>query len=162
MRLPLALAPALIPAAALVLVATPTLAADADDAPVATASAQPAPEPTVAEQIDAYLKSSPVLEADEADALPGVVPRRDRRIHGEVAVGVGTGGYRSVYARADMPVGETGRVSIAVQEARGRFGPVWAGGLDRQRCDLEGLGPPRPLDMIGGPHGRCVGSVPFR
>ncbi|ODT85164.1 hypothetical protein [Phenylobacterium sp. SCN 70-31] len=183
-----------IVALALAFVAMPALATGAGDAPIATASVLPAAQPTapkpqvteppvaepgvadptVAEQIDAYLRSSPALEADEADAVAGVVPKRDRRVHGEVAVGVGTGGYRSLYARADMPVGESGTLSVAIQDTRGRFGAGrfvddrfagdrlgggWAGGPDRQRCDLEGLAPPRPLDMIGGPHGRCVARL---
>lgn len=132
----------------------------ADETPMSTAGA--APDLTVAEQIDLYLKSSPALETEPADTLAGVVVRRDRKIHGEVSVGVGTGGYRSLYARAEMPVGETGHLSVAVQDTRGRFGHGWGGVYDRQRCDLEALNPARPLDLSGGPHGRCVGPLPFR
>jgi hypothetical protein len=126
------------------------------------ATAGAAPDLTVADQIDLYLKTSPALETEPADALAGIVGRQERKIHGEVSVGVGTGGYRSLYARADMPVGETGRLSIAVQETRGRFGHGWGRFYDRQRCDLEAMSPGRPLDLSGGPHGRCVGPVPLR
>ncbi|MDZ4374341.1 MAG: hypothetical protein U1C74_23365 [Phenylobacterium sp.] len=149
MRLPLALA--------FILAAS---AAQADDAPVSTAASTPAP--SVAQQIDDYLKTSPALETDHLDAVDGIVPRRDRKIHGEVSVGVGTGGYRSIYGRADMPVGESGNVSIAVQQSRGRFGHAWAGGFHGQRCDDGPLGMGSPMDVRGGPYGRCAGPFPFR
>jgi hypothetical protein len=166
MRIALALAAALL--------AAPALAADE---PVATAPATSVPAPSVAEQIDAYLKSSPaVLDAKGGDdAVEGVTPRDDRKIHGEVSVGVGTGGYRSVYMRSDIPVGENGRVSLAFEDTRnargygyypyGSYGfrgggPGSLGVVDRQRCDLEGMSATRPLDVAGGPHGRCVGRIP--
>ena len=105
----------------------------------------------MAEQIDAYLKSSPVLQADEGH-VRGVVPRDDGKPHGVVEVGVGTGGYRSFYIRSDMPVGDSGRLSVAFADTRYGRGraPIHGGGPWRldgdQRCDLEGMTPPRPLD----------------
>lgn len=146
------------------LCAAPALAAEPPEGPMATARATP----TVAEQIDAYLRSSPVLQVEQSDAIDGVVPAElDRRPHGEVAVAVGTGGYRSVYARTEMPLGESGRVSLAFEDTRygrtsGRSydGGFGLGSIDRQRCDLERLTPPRPLDRMGGPHGRCMSSTP--
>lgn len=179
MRVALALAAALIAGPAL-----------ADDEPVATASqtpvpqaaapavAQPAPpvEMTTAQQIDAFLRSSPATAADTDEAVDGVVRRDDRQVHGVVSVGVGTGGYRSVYVQSDMPVGENGRLSLAFEDTKGPRGygygyygaPGYYGGpfeargaaplgmADRQRCDLEGMSAPRPLDVMGGPNGRCV------
>lgn len=166
------------------LLATPALAADppAADAPVATSSGS---SPSVAEQIDAYLKSSPALQA-APDAADGVVPA-ERKVHGEVSVGIGSHGYRSVYARTDLPVGETGMVSLAFEDTKNdfRFGPGFGRGYgygypygdggrsfsgslslgtpnDRQRCGLEGMAPSRPLDIDGGPHGRCVRPLPPR
>jgi opacity protein-like surface antigen len=137
-------------AASLALVAAPALAAD--DEPVATAS-----------------------NAKGDEGVAGVTARDERKIHGEVSVGVGTGGYRSVYVRSDIPVGETGRVSLAFEDTRNargygdypygsygsygfRGGPL--GVVDRQRCDLEGMSAGRPMDVAGGPHGRCVSRVP--
>lgn len=162
-----AFAPVLALAAA-ALIASPTLAADE---PVATASQTPAPAAvTTSEQIDAFIRSSPAASVAEPGEVNGVVSRDDRKVHGEVSVGVGTGGYRSVYVRTDMPVGETGRVSLAFEDTRyGRGGGpygyhpyahgagAFAGSIDRQRCDLEEMSAGRPLDRIGGPHGRCVG-----
>lgn len=152
-------------ALAAVLVASPALA---EEPPVATAA--PEAPLSVADQIDAYLKSSPVLEVESPGGVDGIVPRGlgrdDRKVYGEVSVGIGTGGYRSVYARTDVPLGETGRLSLAFEDTRygrghapGRFQGYGAGlgfGADRQRCDLEGLSPPRALDVAGGPNGRCV------
>jgi hypothetical protein len=124
---------------------------------------------STAEQIDAFIKSSPVPDARRDDALDGVVAAEDRKPHGEVGVAAGTGGYRSVYGRTEFPVGKTGRVSLAFQDSHNDYGygrgwyggaygagPLGFGGPDRQRCDLEGMSPARPLDAVGGPHGRCV------
>jgi hypothetical protein len=148
------------------LVATPALA---EEAPQATAAQTPAP--TVGQQIDEYLRTSPAARIDD-DSVTGVTARDDRQVHGEVAVGVGTGGYRSFYMRSDMPLGETGRLSLAFSDTRNaRFGDYRGvrrsvgadlrfGGRDAQRCDLEAMTPPRPLDALGGPNGRCVRPLP--
>ena len=97
------------------LIAGPALAAEPTtaEAPLSTAASTT----SVADQIDAYLKSSPALEVSD-DTPQGVVPSGDRKPHGEVSIGVGTGGYRSVYARTDLPLGENGRLSIAVEDTR--------------------------------------------
>lgn len=141
----------------------------ASDEPVATASPTPAPSAmTTAEQIDAFIRTSPAVTLDAPGDVDGVVGRDDRKVHGVVEVGVGTGGYRSVYVRTDIPVGESGRVSLAFEDSKGRYGlyphHAYRGGplgvrspIDRQRCDLEEMSQPRPLDVMGGPHGRCVG-----
>lgn len=125
-------------ALAAALIASPLLSAgpaSADEPPIATAAPATAAGPpamSVADQIDAYLKSSPVLEVDRPGAVDGVVldaPTDDRRVHGEVSVGVGTGGYRSVYARTDMPLGESGRLSLAFGDTR--YGRGWGQGPGR-------------------------------
>ncbi len=155
------------------LIAAPAFAAE-PDAPVATAPAQSetaSPPVSTAQQIDDFIKTSPMPDARRDEALDGVVTREDRRPHGEISVGVGTGGYRSIYGRTEIPVGKNGRVSLAFEDTKGGYygygrrgyygspysgGPLGIGGLDRQRCDLEGMSPARPLDSVGGPHGRCV------
>lgn len=152
------------------LAAAPALAAEPEtaDQPVATADAQGG----VADQIDAWIRSSPATE-QRADAVADKdAPVIERQPHGVVSVGVGTHGYRSVYARTDLPVGKTGTLSIAVADVRGgRLGPVYGYGpgpgygflpafTDRQRCDLEAMSPQRPLDVTGGPNGRCVSRLP--
>jgi len=134
------------PLAAAALLWGPTaLAAEAPDGPTVTA-------PTVSDQIEAYLRDSPAARLPEAapgsiqglEAAPEAGPRK---IHGEVSVAAGSHGYRSVYARTDMPIGKTGTLSLAVGDSRGgwvgpRFvrgcggpaGPDIAGDL---RCDIR-------------------------
>jgi hypothetical protein len=120
----------------------------AEDDPVATGSSTPVPMST-ADQIDAWLAASPAIEPLDLDAEPRGMAFDDRKLHGEVSVGVGTGGYRHVSMRATAPVGENGRVSVAFGETRGRGWRV------DPRCDLQAMTPMRPLDRIGGPHGVC-------
>lgn len=169
------------------LVAAPALAAELD-APVATAPIQAettAPAVSTSQQIDDFIRTSPMPDARRDDALDGVVAREDAKPHGEVGVAVGTGGYRSVYGRTTMPVGKNAQVTLAFQDTRNGYGYGYgrhsyggygggyggtslggslalggplgiAGGPDRQRCDREGMTPARPLDTMGGPNGRCV------
>jgi len=112
-KLPLALALALISA--------PAFAAEDPTSPTATAPVLP----SVADQIDAFIRSSPVNELPQ-DAQPlGVTSSAaPRQPHGIVSVGVGTNGYRSFYMRSDLPVGETGTLSVAIGDTRfnGGFG----------------------------------------
>ena len=114
----------------------PVFAAEAAaDAPTVTAPAASAPgEPSVADQIAAYLRDSPVARlpaADTPQGLTGSTPTRQP--HGVVDVAVGSHGYRSVYVRSDLPIGETGTLSIAVGETRGGrgygpgYGPEFGG-----------------------------------
>jgi hypothetical protein len=97
--------------------------------------------PTVAEQVETYLKTSPVVLP--AQGTSGVTPGTDqpRKIHGVVDVAVGTGGYRSAYVRTDLPVGKTGTLSMAVQDTQfgNRFASPYGGrvgGFGRQSLGL--------------------------
>jgi hypothetical protein len=91
--------------------------------PEAVATAPPAgagaPPMTVADQIDAYLKSSPALALPQEGAN-GVTSGAEepRKIHGMVEVAAGTNGYRSAYVQSDIPVGKTGTLSVAAGETR--------------------------------------------
>jgi len=101
-------------------------AADPATAPVATAPAATAPAaaPSTADQIDAFIKAQPIPTL-EPDATPGATSTaEDRKVHGVVELGVGSNGYRHAYVRSDMPLGDSGALSIAVGETRfhGRFG----------------------------------------
>jgi hypothetical protein len=132
------LLPALIAAAALS-VAGSALAAEpetiATAPPAAAASATGAPAPSVADQIDTYLKTSPAA-ALPRDNATGVTSGADepRKIHGMVDVAAGTNGYRSAYVRSDVPVGKTGTLSIAVGQSKidgrgyGGYGGAYGGG----------------------------------
>jgi hypothetical protein len=111
-------------------------AAVAQPAPAASASESPvAASPSTADQIDAFIKTTPVPDVtkDKVEGATSSTDTPDRKIHGVVELGVGTGGYRHAYARADVPVGENGQLSIAVDQTRfndrgrGRFSRYGAG-----------------------------------
>lgn len=91
---------------------------------IAVASDQPVPVSpplarplTTQDQIDAFIAASAPTE----NAPRGVLPaERDedgkRKIHGSMGVSVGTGGYRSAYASALIPVGENTTIGVAVSK----------------------------------------------
>lgn len=116
----------------------------AQDAPVATAPAGGAGAPSTAAQIEEYLRASPAA-APPRDEAADLQP--ERRVRGEVEVGVGTGGYRHVSGRIDAPLGKNGHVSIAAGKTEGR-GLVLA-------CPGSGLAVEDPL-------GRCAPFVEAR
>ncbi len=92
--------------------ATPALAAEPVDAPMSTAGASGTPPMDTATQIERYLADAaaePLRSGTASDREPG-----PRKIHGEVSVSVGTGGYRSGYLTADIPVGERSTLGVAV------------------------------------------------
>lgn len=72
---------------------------------------------TTDEQIAAFIRSTPATPWSN-DAPLTDSGTSFRQIHGQVGVSVGTGGYRSAYAQADIPVGRTGVLSVAVAETR--------------------------------------------
>jgi hypothetical protein len=104
--------------------APPPMAVASNAAPsVSTPAAPSGRDPTVAEQIDAFLKSSRALDAGD-DGPAGMTSStdtvRDNKIHGVVEASVGSHGYREVYARSDIPLGDKAQLSIAVSQGRGR------------------------------------------
>jgi hypothetical protein len=117
-RLPFALIVAMVFAGA---------AAAAEPEAMATAQGAGAP-PSVADQIDTYLKTSPAAALPRDAASGATSGSEPRQVHGMVDVAVGTGGYRSAYVASEIPVGKTGTATIAVGETRfgnrfGRFAP---------------------------------------
>lgn len=127
-------------------VAAPAIAEEVIKTGAAT-DAPPAPAPDTAAQIDAWIKTAPPVNLDD-DGPAGVTPGKEpRKVHGEVGVSVGSGGYRSAYAVSVIPVGDTGTVSLAVSKSQGgRFygGPYGGpyGGSDRSSVALAvNLGP---------------------
>jgi hypothetical protein len=109
-----------------------TAPAFAADDPVATARPD---QPSVAAQIDDYLKTSPAVALPK-DGATGITSSTDepRKVHGVVDVAIGSHGYRSAYVRSDFPVGKTGTLSIAVQDTQfnGRVGGYGYGGYGNQ------------------------------
>lgn len=99
------------------------------DEPVATAG----PDLT-AQQVDAWIKGAPPVEWSD-DGVNGVTSGREaeaeRKIHGEMGVAVGTGGYRSAYVASTIPLSKEATLSVAVSETRGRglgYGYGYPGG----------------------------------
>lgn len=43
-------------------------------------------------------------------------PPRDRAVHGEAGVAIGTGGYRAIYGAAEVPLGDNAGVAISVED----------------------------------------------
>lgn len=111
-------------------------AADGDEQ-VVTAS-RPATSPTTVLSA-AAASASPTVAADSVQPLPlqDGVPAYDATnplrphmdlslIHGSAGVSIGTGGYRSVYATAVMPVANDGVLGIAVRQTDyGKNGAVY-------------------------------------
>ncbi|CAN5867461.1 hypothetical protein BH11PSE1_BH11PSE1_04230 [soil metagenome] len=111
--------------------------AQAEEA-VVTASSTPMPaaDTSTAAQIDQFIRSAPTPSL-EPDGVDGITTG-ERKMHGEVSVGVGTGGYRSFSALSVIPLGETGTLAIAVSQSRnnpyayyGDYGGYGRGGYGR-------------------------------
>ena len=54
--------------------------------------------------------------------------RDDRKPHGEVSVGFGTGGYRDYGAAMSLPLGESGRLDISVRQVENGYPYGYGGG----------------------------------
>jgi len=117
----------------LALVATAGAARAAEaQGPVVTAGPTDAPPPAAdtAAQVENFVHKAPPVNLDDG-APDGVIGQEEpRKVHGEVGVSIGTGGYRSGYVSSVIPVGKTGTVAIAVGETKfgRRGGPGWGGG----------------------------------
>ncbi len=104
-------------------------------------------------QIENFIRSAPAPNLD--DGKPnGVTTSADepRKVHGEVGVALGSGGYRSGYVVSVMPVGKTGTLTLAVSDTQyGKNGGFYGGpGYG------YGYGGPRGFSPFGGEH-RSVG-----
>ena len=125
--------------------------------PVVAAGGAPAPPVSTGDQIDAFLKTSPVpdLPRDGAAGVTSSGPR-DRTVHGFVDVAAGTGGYRSVSGLAQMPLGENGMLTVSGGEMRGRdYGTYGGDWRSRSLGASLALGP--AAQAAGDP--RCARSM---
>ncbi len=136
------LLPALALAAAFALAGS---ARAAEPEVVTTGSATDAP-PSVADQIDTYLKTSPAAKLP-SDGAAGVTSGSEpRKIHGMVDVAVGSGGYRSAYVQTEVPVGKNGTASFAFGQTQfgnrygGQFGGRYGGQFAPGARQSFGLG----------------------
>ena len=96
------------------------VAAIAQDAPVATGRAE-APPVATAEDLLAQLDAIP-NRADAYGDVPPPFTEEHRRVHGEMSVAIGTGGYRQLGGSVVIPVGKTGTVGIGVNVSEGGRG----------------------------------------
>ena len=97
--------------------------APAPTAPSAQGAAQQASEAhglTTDEQIDRWIAArSPDDKPYSSDALRLT---DDRKMHSEVDVGFGTGGYRSYGAAVSLPIGENGRLNLSYRQIENGYG----------------------------------------
>lgn len=101
------------------------LAAAEPAAPAATAP--PAETLDTAEQIKRWLAESPAATTPDEGFGEGVRLPRERKIHGEVGVAVGTGGYRSGYITSVMPLGENGTLALTFGQEKNGYRQYWGG-----------------------------------
>ncbi len=68
----------------------------------------------------------------------------DRKMHGEVSFGIGTGGYRDYGMAVSLPLGENGRLDISYRQVengypyRGYYGSDYGRGLEQPYYDDSG------------------------
>ena len=111
--------------------------AQAEEAMSTAGAAGAAPPTDTARQIEDWIANSPAAREQEEGVLTGLVDPRDRKIHGEVGMAIGTGGYRSAYITSVMPVGENGTLALSLGQTKNsygygydRFGRPWGGPMD--------------------------------
>ena len=98
--------------------APPAVVNAATTPPAATASASEPIRLTPAEIAAAQAEGEHRNRAAEALALTDDdfgAPRRDRKIHGEVGVGFGSGGSNSQYGTVVAPLGDTGTAAFSYE-----------------------------------------------
>ena len=105
----------------------------------AGASGSP-PGAETAQQIEDWIAASPA-PSDE-DGLEGAIRPRDGRIHGQIELGVGTGGYRSGALTTVMPLGERGTLMLSYGQSENDY-RHWARGY-RLRDGQPLMPPPGP------------------
>ena len=71
------------------------------------------------QQIDRWIAARST--ADKPWAGADLEPVDDRQPHGEVSVGIGTGGYRHYGAAVSLPVGEHGRLDLSYRQVENGF-----------------------------------------
>lgn len=94
---------------------------------------------TTDQQIDRWISA-------RAPDQPGFSEPRaeadDRRMHGYVEAGIGTGGYRSYGGGVSLPIGEEGRLDLEYRQSEGDW-------LDRYPYDRDRWSPYDRIDAVG-------------
>ncbi len=71
------------------------------------------------EQIGRWIAGRSTADKPWAERLE---PVDDRKMHGEVNFGIGTGGYRDYGAAVSLPVGEHGRLDLSYRQVENGYG----------------------------------------
>ena len=71
------------------------------------------------EQIERWMTARSTADTPWAEQLE---PVDDRKPHGEVSFGIGTGGYRDYGAAVSLPLGENGRLNLSYRQVENGFG----------------------------------------
>ena len=111
-------------------VATSTLGATQDAVPHGLSTDQ---------QIDRWIAGRSIADkpwGERATEVPD-----DRKVHGEVSVGIGTGGYRDYGVAVSLPVGENGRLDISYRQVENGY-PYGGYGYGRPYFDASGYAVP--------------------
>ena len=89
------------------------------------------------QQIDRWIAGRSTADKPWAEAANE--PADDRKMHGEVSVSIGTGGYRDFGAAVSLPVGENGRLDLSYRQVENGYPYAYYGsGLERPYYDDSG------------------------
>ncbi len=75
---------------------------------------------TTDQQVDRWIAARSTAETPWGEATGG--PDDERRMHGEVSFGIGTGGYRDYGAAVSVPLGENGRLHLSYRQVENGYG----------------------------------------
>lgn len=89
------------------------------------------------QQIDRWIAGRSTADKPWAEAASA--PADDRKMHGEVSFGIGTGGYRDYGVAVSLPVGEHGRLDLRYRQVENGYPYAYYGsGLDHPYYDDSG------------------------
>lgn len=72
------------------------------------------------QQIDRWIAARSTAEKPWGEAAREAPD--DRKMHGEVSFGIGTGGYRDYGVAVSLPIGENGRLDLSYRQVENGFG----------------------------------------
>lgn len=98
-------------------VAVGAVAPSAEASPSVSLDAQTPHGLTTAQQIERWVAAGEAVRRP-ADAARDPFAFDDRKMHGEVFAGIGTGDYTAFGARVSLPIGETGRLDLSYSESK--------------------------------------------
>ena len=90
---------------------------------------------TTDQQIDRWIAGRST--ADKPWGETANEPADDRKMHGEISFGIGTGGYRDYGAAVSLPVGEHGRLDLSYRQVENGYA-YYGSGLEQPYYDDSG------------------------